>query len=46
MDGRFNVIYAGNMGVGQGISEVLDAAELLLDMPEIQFVMFGGGLVR
>ena len=43
MDGKFSVIYAGNMGVGQGISEVLDAAELLLDMPEIQFVMFGDG---
>lgn len=37
---RFTVVYAGNFGAAQGASVVLEAAKLL---PEVQFVIFGGG---
>lgn len=41
---RFNVIYAGNMGPAQALVTVLDAAALLLDRPDVQFVFVGDGL--
>ena len=37
---RFTVVYAGNFGAAQGADVVLHAAKLL---PDIQFVIFGGG---
>jgi glycosyltransferase involved in cell wall biosynthesis len=37
---KFTVVYAGNFGAAQGASVVLEAAALL---PDIQFVIFGGG---
>jgi glycosyltransferase involved in cell wall biosynthesis len=40
---RFNVIYAGNMGVFQGLETVIEAAQLLRDIPEIQVVLVGTG---
>lgn len=40
---RFVVLYAGNMGVKQGLDSVLDAARLLQDVPEIVFVIVGAG---
>ncbi len=44
MAGRFNVMFAGNIGEAQGLDTVLDAAELLRDVPEVQFVLVGDGL--
>ena len=41
--GRFNVMYAGTIGRAQGIEVVLDAAELLRDLPDVQFVLIGDG---
>lgn len=41
---RFNVMYAGNMGPLQNLSTVLDCAERLRDITEIQFVLVGNGL--
>jgi glycosyltransferase involved in cell wall biosynthesis len=41
--GRFNVVYAGNLGVFQGLESVLRAAAMLRDRPEIQFVLVGTG---
>ena len=42
--GRFNIIYAGTMGPMQELRTVLDAAELIRDIPEVQFVLIGDGL--
>ncbi len=40
---KFIVVYAGNFGVAQGADVVVNAAELLKDNENIQFVIFGGG---
>ena len=45
LDGRFNVLFAGTMGVMQELDTVLDAAELSrLRVPQVQFVLMGGGV--
>jgi colanic acid biosynthesis glycosyl transferase WcaI len=41
--GRFNVMYAGNMGQAQALDVVFDTAALLGDLPDVQFVLVGGG---
>ena len=43
-DGKFRIVYAGNMGPAQDIANVLDAAALLRDLPDVEFVMIGDGL--
>ncbi len=40
---KFIVLYAGNFGAAQGAEIVLEAAEMLKDQKDIQFVIFGGG---
>lgn len=43
--GRFNVVFAGNMGLAQDLDTVLAAARLLTaSHPVVQFVLVGGGL--
>ncbi|MGA2531671.1 MAG: glycosyltransferase family 4 protein [Candidatus Aminicenantales bacterium] len=42
--GRFNIMFAGNIGEAQGLETVLEAAELLESLPEIQFVFIGDGI--
>ncbi len=42
--GRFNVMFAGNMGEAQGLETVIEAARLLEDDPQVQFVMVGDGI--
>ncbi len=45
LSGRFNVLFAGNMGPAQALESVLRAAKLAYERaPEIQFVFVGGGL--
>ena len=47
LDGRFNVVMAGNMGTLQALDVVLGAAQRLGSLaPEIQFVLVGGGVDR
>jgi lipopolysaccharide/colanic/teichoic acid biosynthesis glycosyltransferase len=41
---RFTVTFAGNMGKGQALGVVLDAAALVRDEPRIRFLMVGGGV--
>jgi glycosyltransferase involved in cell wall biosynthesis len=41
--GRFNVVYAGNLGVFQALDTVLRAAVLVRHVPDIQFVFVGTG---
>jgi len=42
--GRFNIVYGGNMGAAQALENVLAAAALLRDIPELQFVLIGDGV--
>jgi len=44
LTGRFNVVYGGNMGAAQGLHNVIEAATLLRDLPEVQFVFIGDGV--
>ncbi|MGH9603531.1 MAG: glycosyltransferase family 4 protein, partial [Terriglobales bacterium] len=46
LNGRFNVMFAGNLGAAQGLEHVLAAAARLRDLPEIQFVIVGSGLAE
>lgn len=41
--GKFNVVYAGNLGYAQNIEVILQAAEMLQKFSDIQFVIFGKG---
>ena len=43
MAGRFNVVFAGQLGLAQGLDVVLDAAEELSDLADVQFVLVGDG---
>jgi glycosyltransferase involved in cell wall biosynthesis len=45
--GRFNVLFAGTMGIMQGLDTVLDAAEISRTRtPDVQFVFVGAGVER
>lgn len=45
--GKFNVVMAGNMGPLQGLGVVLEAAQSLAEqLPDVQFVLVGGGVER
>ena len=43
---KFVVMYAGNIGLSQGLEHVLSAAKLLRDQEDIQFVLIGNGAAR
>ncbi len=43
LDEGFNVVFSGNLGTAQGLETVLDAAELLLDLPDARVVLVGSG---
>jgi glycosyltransferase involved in cell wall biosynthesis len=45
-DGVWQVLFAGNHGVFQGLEYVIDAAHLLKDHPDIQFQFVGEGLAK
>ena len=43
--GRFNIIFAGNMGKAQALDAVLEAATLVYNKcPDVQFVFIGDGI--
>jgi glycosyltransferase involved in cell wall biosynthesis len=42
--GRFNIMFAGNIGEAQGLEAALGAAELLKDLKELQLVFVGDGV--
>lgn len=43
--GKFNIIFAGNMGAAQAIDKVIEAAALVASQyPEVQFVFIGSGV--
>jgi len=43
LQGRFNLVYAGNFGAFQGLDTIIRAASLLQHVPEIQIVLVGSG---
>jgi colanic acid biosynthesis glycosyl transferase WcaI len=43
VEGKFVVLYAGNLGVAQRPQTLMEAAELLRGKPEIVWVIVGGG---
>lgn len=45
MAGRFNIVFAGNMGKAQALGAVLEAAKIVGDkQPNVQFVFMGSGV--
>lgn len=46
LDGKFVVLYAGNIGLTQGFETILAAADHLADQPAVQFVIVGDGTRR
>ena len=46
LDGKFVVMYSGNLGLSQNLDELLVAADLLRERDEIQFVLVGDGASR
>lgn len=44
VEDKFVVMYAGTMGLAQGLDVVLDAAKLLQDERAVQFVLVGDGV--
>ncbi|MFB3902795.1 MAG: glycosyltransferase family 4 protein [Acidobacteriota bacterium] len=41
---RFNVMFAGNIGEAQGLETVIEAARLLRDLRDVQWVIIGDGI--
>lgn len=46
LDGKFVVMYAGNIGLTSCLEDALDAAELLRKQENIQFVIIGEGVKK
>jgi colanic acid biosynthesis glycosyl transferase WcaI len=46
LDGKYVVLYAGNVGNSQGLNYVLDAAQLLSTHPEILLLIVGNGTAK
>ncbi|MFN8468694.1 MAG: glycosyltransferase family 4 protein [Caldilineaceae bacterium] len=44
LDGKFTVMFAGNIGKAQGLDTILSAAELVRTEEDIEFVMVGDGV--
>jgi glycosyltransferase involved in cell wall biosynthesis len=44
LDGKFNVVFTGNVGAAQGVDTILGAALQLRHFDKIQFVIVGAGL--
>lgn len=42
--GKFNILFAGNMGAAQALDNVLDAARQVSNLPNVQFVFVGDGM--
>ena len=46
LTGKFVVQYSGNMGLWHDIDAIVEAATLLQDLPQVHFLMIGGGRRR
>ncbi len=43
LSGKINIVYAGTIGMAQGLDTILEAADLLHDRRDVQFVLAGDG---
>lgn len=46
LDDHYVVLFAGNVGLSQGLESMLEAAHLLADKPDILFVIVGNGAAK
>lgn len=46
LDDPFVVLFAGNVGLSQGLESVLDAARLLAEQPHLLFLIVGSGAAK
>lgn len=46
LDGKFVAMYAGNLGFTSSLEDVIGAAELLRESPDIRFVIIGEGVKK
>lgn len=46
LDDKFVVLFAGNVGLSQGLHHVLEAAQQLTDLPDVHFLIVGNGAAR
>jgi len=46
LNGQFVVMYAGTLGYTSALKEVLEAAEILWDEPDVRFVIVGEGVKK
>jgi colanic acid biosynthesis glycosyl transferase WcaI len=46
LEGKFIVLYAGNMGYPQDMDSIVEAADLLSGMEQVQFLLIGTGAKR
>lgn len=46
LDNKFVVMYSGNLGLCQGLENVLDAAELLCHRDDVMFLLIGNGALK
>jgi colanic acid biosynthesis glycosyl transferase WcaI len=44
--GKFVVLYGGNLGLAQGLDVLIESARLLRDNQDIYFVLLGGGVAK
>ncbi|WP_119071451.1 glycosyltransferase family 4 protein [Aggregatilinea lenta] len=42
--GHFNILFGGNMGPAQSLEMAIEAAALLIDLPEVKFTFVGDGI--
>jgi glycosyltransferase involved in cell wall biosynthesis len=43
LSGRFNLMFAGNIGLAQGLDLIVEAADAVKDLADVQFVFVGDG---
>lgn len=46
IDGRFNIVYAGNLGPYQNLHRAIEAMQELAHLPDVQLVLVGTGLAE
>jgi colanic acid biosynthesis glycosyl transferase WcaI len=46
LDDTFNIVYAGNMGVVQGLETIIDTANILREDTRIRFIFIGDGAAK
>jgi colanic acid biosynthesis glycosyl transferase WcaI len=46
LDDRFVVLFAGNVGLSQGLESVLQVAQLMADLPDVLFLIVGNGAAK